>query len=284
MTIRQALIRAASALEAAGVPDSRMDAELILSHVCGLDRMRLLLGGANELTQEQEQRFSSLLLSRVQRKPLQYLLGTQYFYGLPFQVDNRVLIPRQETEELCELGIAHLRSLGGAPRALDLCTGSGAIAVTLKHQCPFADVTASDLSMDALALARINAEANGAAIRFLQGDLFAPLKDGRFDLILSNPPYIPTQDCGSLQAEVMQEPRMALDGGADGLDFYRRIAREAPAHLTENGMLAVESGDGETEAIARLFCEAGLCSAAIHSDLYGMPRMVSAYMKEQHHV
>jgi len=284
MTIRQAIVKAEQAFEAAGVPDPRTDAEWILSHVCGLDRMRMLLAGANELTPEQEQRFSSLLLSRVQRKPLQYLLGVQYFYGLPYQVDSRVLIPRQETEELCELGIAHLRALGGTPRALDLCTGSGAIAVTLKHECPFADVSASDLSVDALALAQSNANANGAEIHFHQGDLFVPLEGRRFDLILSNPPYIPTRDCENLQAEVMQEPRMALDGGADGLDFYRRIATEAPAHLTESGMLAVESGDGETEAIASLFRAAGLCSVTIHKDLYGMPRMVSAYMKEQHHV
>ena len=281
MTIRQAISKAVCAMEAAGVPDSRIDAELLLSHVTGLDRLRMLLAGANELTPEQEQRFSSLLLSRAGRKPLQYLLGTQIFYGLTFQVDSRVLIPRQETEELCELGIAHLKKLGSAPRALDLCTGSGAIAVALSHECPFVEVCASDLSTDALSLAKENAASNGVAVQFYQGDLFAPLEGQRFDLILSNPPYIPTQECDTLQAEVMQEPRMALDGGTDGFDFYRRIAREAAEHLTPRGMIAVEAGDGEADGIAALFRESGLHSVSVHMDLYGMPRMVSAYAKEQ---
>jgi len=280
MTIREAIIRAAAMLDASGVPDPHIDAELIAAHVTGLDRMSMRLQNAKELSQEQEQRFSSLLLSRTQRKPLQYLLGTQYFYGLPFQVDSRVLIPRQETEELCELGIRHLRAIGGAGTALDLCTGSGAIAVTLKHECPQTAVTACDLSTDALALACENARLNNAEVQFLQGDLLQPVEGMQFDLILSNPPYIPTQECGQLQPEVMQEPLMALDGGADGLDFYRRIANEAPAHLTSRGMLAVEAGDGEAGDIAALLRQAGFVSVAVHNDLYGMARMVSGRMKE----
>lgn len=280
MTIRQAILTAAEALEKAGVPDPRIDAERIVEHVTGLERMTMLVSSAKEFTTEQEQRFSSLLLSRTQRNPLQYLLGTQYFYGLPFQVDGRVLIPRQETEELCELGLKHLHSLEGPVAALDLCTGSGAIAVTLKHECPSASVTACDLSLDALTLAQINAKQNQTDIHFLQGDLLAPVVGMRFDLILSNPPYIPTQECACLQPEVMQEPLMALDGGADGLDFYRRIAQEASAHLTERGMLAVEAGDGEAAAIAGLFHAAGLAHIHIHNDLYGMARMVSGLAKE----
>ena len=189
MTIKEAIHRTAGRLEAAGVPDPQIDAELLVMHVTGFDRMSMRLGSTTQLTMEQEQRLSSLLLSRAQRKPLQYLLGTQYFYGLPFSVDERVLIPRQETESLCELGIAHLRTLKGECRALDLCTGSGAIAVTLKHEHPAANVTACDLSADALAVAQQNAKANGAEITFLQGDLWEPVCGMRFDLILSNPPY-----------------------------------------------------------------------------------------------
>ena len=279
MTIKQAVLQAVEAFEKAGVPDPRIDAELILCHLTGMNRMSMLMQGATELTSEQEQRFSSLLLSRTQRKPLQYLLGTQAFYGLDFQVDSRVLIPRQETETLCEWGISHLRRLK-QPRALDLCTGSGAIAVTLKHECPHADVTAADLSTDALAVASSNAKLNQADIRFVQGDLWQPVEGEVFDLILSNPPYIPSQECKMLQPEVMQEPLMALDGGPDGLDFYRRIAQEAPSHLTERGMLAVEAGDGEAQAIASLFQAAGLAHVAIHNDLYGMARMVSGLAKE----
>ena len=284
MTIKQAILEAEKAFEAAGVPDPRIDAELILAHITGLDRMSMLLSGSKTLTSEQEQRFSSLLLSRTQRKPLQYLLGTQVFYGLDFEVDSRVLIPRQETETLCEHGIAFLRSLKRAARALDLCTGSGAIAVTLKHECPFAHVTAADLSTDALAVAARNAQLNRADVHFVQGDLWQPLEGEVFDLILSNPPYIPTADCDTLQHEVMQEPRMALDGGKDGLDFYRRIADGAVSHLTPGGMVAVEAGIGETEDIAAMFAAAGLTDSRIINDLYGVARIVNAHRRSEQHV
>ena len=284
MTIKQAILEAEEAFEAAGVPDPRIDAELIVSHVTGLDRMSMLLNGQTALTHEQEQRFSSLLLSRTQRKPLQYLLGTQYFFGLPFQVDERVLIPRQETETLCEHGIAFLRGLKRPARALDLCTGSGAIAVTLRHECPFADVTAADLSPDALEVACTNARLNQTDVRFVQGDLWQPLQDEAFDLILSNPPYIPTADCDVLQQEVLQEPRMALDGGTDGLDFYRRIAQGAPAHLVPGGMIAVEAGIGEAESIAALFAAAGLVDVQVINDLYGVARIVSARLRSDKNV
>ena len=280
MTIRQAISHAASSLEAAGIPDPQVDAELILSHVTGLDRMNMRLMGANELTNEQEQRFSSLLLSRAKRVPVQYLLGVQYFYGLPFQVDERVLIPRQETEELCEWGLSFLKKCP-SPSTLDLCTGSGAIAVTLKHECPAASVTASDLSADALSLAQHNAHQNGADVTFVQGDLWEPLKGRTFDLILSNPPYIPTLDCESLQEEVMQEPRMALDGGTDGLDFYRRIAQEAESHLKPGGMIAVELGIGEAEAVADFFRAAGLTDVTIRKDVYGIERMVGGLRRRE---
>ena len=273
MTIRQALSEAEKAL--AHVPDPRVDAELLLAHVLGMDRMSLRLWGTKELHPEQEQRFASLLLSRAQRVPLQYLIGSQGFYGLDILTDFRALIPRPETELLCEMGIAFLQGKP-SPAALDLCTGTGAIAIALKHECPAANVHATDLSADALSLARENARRNQAQIAFHQGDLFAPVAGLRFDLILSNPPYIPTMDCRSLQPEVQQEPLMALDGGADGLDFYRRIAMEAPSHLLPGGMLAVEVGDGQAEAVQRLFAEAGLQNASIHQDLSGLPRMVSA--------
>ena len=283
MTIKQAILQAVEAFDKAGVPDPRIDAELILCHLTGLNRMSMLMQGATELTSEQEQRFSSLLLSRTQRKPLQYLLGTQVFYGLDFQVDSRVLIPRQETETLCEWGIQHLHRMQH-PKALDLCTGSGAIAVTLKHECPHADVTAADLSTDALAVASSNAKLNRADIRFVQGDLWQPVEGEVFDLILSNPPYIPTQDCETLQQEVMQEPRMALDGGADGLDFYRRIANGALSHLSPAGMIAVEVGISEAQDVASLFTNAGLHDVQIIKDLYGVERIVSARRRSEDHV
>ncbi len=279
MTIKQALLATEEQLRSAQAPDPQIDAELLLAHVTGMDRMTLRLNGGQTLTPEQEQQLAPLLLSRTQRVPLQYLLGTQYFYGLTLRVDSRALIPRQETETLCELGIAHLSTLCKGdptlhPCVLDLCTGSGAIALAVKHECPIAQVTACDASPEALALARENAQQNGLDVTFLQGDLFAPVKGQRFHVILSNPPYIPTAEHDRLQPEVRFEPRMALDGGADGLDFYRRIAAQAPAMLLPGGLLAVEVGDGQAQRVAALFEAAGLGGVSIQNDLYRLPRVV----------
>ena len=166
---------------------------------------------------------------------------------------------------------------GQRAEAVDIGTGSGAIALALRHMCPFARVAASDASGEALSLARENAERLGLSVELLLGNLFEAVGGRRFDLILSNPPYIPTAECATLQPEVRFEPRMALDGGADGLDFYRRIAREAPAHLTGRGMLAVEVGDGQAPAVAALFQAAGLCDIAPLDDLYGHARVVRAF-------
>ncbi|MEG0639613.1 MAG: peptide chain release factor N(5)-glutamine methyltransferase [Clostridia bacterium] len=277
MTIHKAYSSATGALQNAMVPDPEQDAGLLLSHITGIPRLELRLKGEQSLTLEQEQRFSSLLLSRTHREPLQYLLGEQCFYGLDFLVDQRVLIPRQETETLCELGIAHIKKLS-TPAALDLCTGSGALAVTLKHECPPAQVTATDLSADALAVAKQNAERNHAEVRFLQGDLFAPLGTERFDLILSNPPYIPSEECNVLQAEVMREPRMALDGGQDGLLFYRRMIAQATEHLTAIGLLGMEVGERQASAVAELLRSNGHYEqVCIHKDLYGLERVVTAH-------
>ena len=283
MTIREALLSAEKQLSDAGVPDPRIDAQWMMEFVTGRGRIQLKLQSANELNPEQEQRFASLLLSRAKREPVQYLLGEQYFYGLRFQVSPAVLIPRQETEELCEWGLSFVKK-HPSPRVLDLCTGSGAIAVTLAHRCPQAQVTASDLSADALKVARQNADMNGVSVRFLQGDLWEPLSGMNFDLILSNPPYIPTEDCKTLQPEVMREPVMALDGGQDGLDFYRRIAEKAQEHLAPGGMIAVELGVGEAEEVAEMFRQAGLVDVTIRKDLYGVERMAGAKRRSENNV
>lgn len=276
MTIAQALRQATDQLTAAHVPDPRNDALLLLGEVMGMPHLLLSLHGQKSLSTEQEQRFSSLLLCRASREPLQYLLGRQCFYGLDFHVDSRVLIPRQETEILCEIAIRHLKQYE-APCMLDVCTGSGAIAVTLKRECPRADVFAVDLSADALEVAKQNARDNGTDITFAQGDLFAPVKGRRFDLIASNPPYIPSEECLGLQAEVMREPVMALDGGEDGLAFYRRIVTEAALYLAPHAMLCMEVGDGQAGAVAELLAQQGCYpKIEIHRDLYGAQRVVSA--------
>lgn len=277
MTVLEALREGTAQLLQAQVPDPKQDALLILAHLLGKDPLSLRLEGTKELPPEDSARYRALLLHRAQRQPLQYLLGEQWFYGLPYHVDSRVLIPRQETESLCELGIAYLKKLP-APAALDLCTGSGAIAVTLKHQCPHARVSAADLSPDALCVARENARHHSAEITFYEGDLFAPLAGRCFDLILSNPPYIESDECLTLQEEVRREPIMALDGGEDGLDFYRRIALEAHTHLNPGGMLAMEIGYRQAEAVAALLEAAGAYKdIAVVKDLYGLDRIVKAY-------
>ena len=187
MTIHQALTEATRQLTDAQVPDPAQDALLMLAHILHKDPLSVRLDGAKELSPDDSARYRALLLHRAKREPLQYLLGEQWFYGLPYFVDNRVLIPRQETESLCEIGINHLKTLA-APTALDLCTGSGAIAVTLKHNCPHASVSAADLSFGALAVAQQNARRHQAEIIFYQGDLLEPLHGRTFYLILSNPP------------------------------------------------------------------------------------------------
>ena len=274
MTIRQALQLGKQQL--AAVPDPGFDTAALLCHVTALPRMQLLLSAGSELTEQQEAAFRALLARRAARTPLQYLLGTQGFYGLDFAVDSRVLIPRPETETLCELALAHLNTLS-APRVLDLCTGSGAIAITLAHECKAASVTAVDVSGDALAVARENAARNQVDARFLQGDLFAPVGVERFDLIASNPPYIESAACDTLQAEVLREPRLALDGGADGLDFYRRLVQESPTHLLPSGMIFWEIGDTQAEAITALLTQDGRYQRiAVHRDLCGRDRVIGA--------
>lgn len=277
MTIRQAARHSIQTLKAAGVPDPHSDAALLLSHVVGLPRLDLSLAYSMSLTPEQEQRLSSLLFSRTSREPLQYLLKEQCFFGLDFTVDDRVLIPRPETEALCEIALTFLKARTTS-RVLDLCTGSGAIAVTLKHECPSSEVTATDISPEALALAQENAVRLGASVHFLQGDLFAPVAGQRYDAIVSNPPYIESEACEILQPEVLREPRMALDGGKDGLDFYRIIVRQAANHLLPGGLLGMEIGDTQGRAVCELLqAEKAYTAPVIYKDLQGKDRVVCAH-------
>jgi len=277
MIIQKALQSASQVLRGAGVPDPDIDASFLLANATGMSRMNLGLCGMQELTQEQEQRFSSLLFSRAARTPLQYLLGEQCFLGLSIKVDERVLIPRPETETLCETAIRFIRTLS-SPAVLDLCTGSGAIAIALKHECPLARVTAVDISKDAICLAKSNADKNDMAIRLLSGDLFEPVLGERFDCIVSNPPYIASGECCLVQAEVRQEPLIALDGGTDGMDFYRRIAAEASSYLLPEGLLCLEIDESQSESVMCILA-ATKCyqQVSVHPDLSGAPRVVCAY-------
>lgn len=247
MTIRDAMLKAAARLAAAGVDEARSNAELLLQHVLGLDRAALLRDGGEPFPAERAEEWERLVKRKELGEPIQYMIGEQWFYGRPFAVTPAVLIPRPETELLVEAVLEAADKLwppdGAAmPTVVDVGTGSGAIAVTLASQRPRWRVCASDLSPDALEVARTNAVRHEAADRmaFVQGDLLAPFIQGgeaaahvdgelRVDVLVSNPPYIPAADLEGLQREVRDyEPHLALDGGADGLDPYRSMLEQLP--------------------------------------------------------
>ncbi|MBI3878835.1 MAG: peptide chain release factor N(5)-glutamine methyltransferase [Verrucomicrobia bacterium] len=260
MTIQEAIQKSAEFLEKRGVDSPRLQSELLLAHVLKLPRLKLYLQFDRALAEAEVNPLRELVKRRGAREPLQHLVGTAAFCGLELKVNRHVLVPRPETELLAERAAAFLATLNSRPPAvLDLGTGSGCLALQLAAQHPAARVVAVDVSPDALGVARENAAACKLAgrVEFLEGDLFAPLPpDARFDLIVSNPPYIPSAEIATLQPEVRDfDPRAALDGGADGLDFYRRLATGAATWLRAGGKLMVEFGDGQAAALGKIFTE-----------------------------
>lgn len=276
MTPRELLRQMAAELHDAGVPDADVDASLLLSHITGQNPMNLRLDSWSQVSLDDENAFRALCERRKTRIPLQYLTGVQSFLGRDFHVDERVLIPRPETELLAERALALLHA-DEAPMALDLCCGSGCLAISLSLGEPRAVVHAADLSDGALCVTRMNAERLHARVILHHGDLFAAVPESlRFSVIVSNPPYIPAQDCLALQEEVRREPLMALDGGVDGLDFYRRIAQEAPHRLRPGGTLLMEVGFDQAANVMSLCQAAGLTPVGIHEDYQHIPRIVEA--------
>lgn len=274
MRIGEACRAAAAQLRAAGVPDPAWDSGQLMSRVTGLAPLMARLS-ERELTAEEAAAFDALVQRRLQREPLQYILGTQDFCGRSFAVDGRVLIPRPETELLAERAVRALQDFGPGAHALDLCCGSGCLGITLALEAPSAQVDMADLSEDALAVTRKNADRLGAQVSLLQGDLWDAVDARQYQLIVSNPPYIPDAVCLALQAEVMREPPMALKGGMDGLDFYRRIAAGLRKHLLPGGVLLLEVGFDQAERVAELLRAAG-CETACHEDYQHILRMVEA--------
>ena len=260
--------------------EARLEAQVLLGHVLSCPRIELVARSDEEPSDGQKASFKDLIRQRVDGWPVAYLVGRREFYLLQFEVSPAVLIPRPDTETLV---LEALRLLKGkpAPRVLDLGTGSGCIAVSLAHQCKAATLTAGDVSPDALEVARRNAERHGVADRvtFRQGDLFAPLPaDATFDLIVSNPPYVTPTELAGLAPEVRDhEPRVALDGGPDGLAFYRRIAADAGRFLAPGGSVLVEVGWTQDAAVRALFENApGLTVGPSVKDGAGRPRVVTA--------
>jgi release factor glutamine methyltransferase len=252
----------------------RLTAEVLLAHALGCDRVRLYLDFDKPLGERELAAFRELVRRRAAGEPTAWLTGRKEFLGRSFRVDGRVLVPRPETEEVAEAALAALPE-GGA--ALDLCTGSGCIAVSLALGRAGARVAAADVSPEALAVARQNASALGAAVEWLEGDLYDPVPAGRFfDVVVSNPPYVPSGELAGLSREVRREPVLALDGGRDGLDVLRRVVAGAPARLVPGGALVVEIHESHADAVPRLCREAGLAPVALHRDLARLPRWVVA--------
>jgi release factor glutamine methyltransferase len=257
-----------------GVDAPRLTAEILLAHALGCDRVRLYLDFDKPLGERELSAFRELVRRRAAGEPTAWLTGQKEFLGRPFRVDARVLVPRPETEELA---LAALAALPEGGSALDLGTGSGCIAVSLALGRPGARVAAVDLSPEALALARENGAALRAEVEWLEGDLYAALPAGRrFDVVVANPPYVPSGELAGLSREVRREPRLALDGGPDGLAVLRRVVAGAPAHLAPGGALLVEIHESHAEAVPRLCAEAGLPGAELRRDLAGLPRWVVA--------
>ena len=262
--ISDALSRVQKVFKENGVDYS--DAEWLVSTIAGKKRSELT-GNADKISPSVVEKINAAVNERLTGRPLWYVLGTCDFYGYELYVDERALIPRPETEQLCERAIG---SINKDSEVLDLCTGSGAIAIVLKLKTG-ASVTATDISDDALSLARKNAEKLGADVEFLQGDLFAATEQ-KFDVIVSNPPYVRSKDIDGLQKEISFEPRIAFDGGEDGLEIYRRIAAEVKSHLKENGKLLLEIGYDQKDAITDLFAD--FSSVETFKDYGGNDRIV----------
>jgi release factor glutamine methyltransferase len=259
----------------AGIAAARLEAQLLLAHVLGCSRVQLYTGFDKPLGDPELAAYRALIKRRLGGESVSYLLGEQEFWGLSFHVNEHVLVPRPDTETLIDVARS-LRADRDAPcRILDLCTGSGAIAIALAKELPGATIVATELSIEAVAVAKKNAERNAVADRVSVrlGDLFAPVAGERFDLIVSNPPYIASAVIPTLSAEVRREPRMALDGGADGLGFYDRICAVAREYLTPGGALVVEHGFDQADAVRERFERAGFAQVTLTHDLGKNPRI-----------
>lgn len=263
-----------------GVENPRLEAEWMLCEALSLDRVGLYLNFDKPLSEAELAAYRGMVARRGRREPLQYILGSQEFMGLDFQVSPAVLIPRHDTEVL----VSEAAKRGAGSRSiLDIGTGSGCVAIALAKALPEAEISSVDISGEALAVARGNAERNGAAVQFFQGSLFEPFSGQRFDMVVSNPPYIPKAELATLQQEVRGfEPLGALDGGADGLDFYRGITAAAPDYLNPRGWLLFEVGAGQAPEVLELLNSGGFrADSFVELDPAGIERVVGGRLEQR---
>jgi release factor glutamine methyltransferase len=281
VTVLEVIQRSTDYLAKKGVESPRLQIELLLAHVLGLPRLQLYLNFERPLTGPELATLRELVRRRGDREPLQHLTGSASFCGFEIAVNRDVLIPRPETELLAERAWQLLAMLNPQPATvLDFGTGSGCLAIAVAAKCPAAVVHALDVSPAALAVARANAARHGldGRVHFFQGDGFGALPAGvRFDLTVANPPYIPTAEIATLQPEVRDfDPRLALDGGPDGLDCVRRLAAEGGAFLQPAGRLMMEFGDGQGRAVEAVFAARGWGTEPLVADLSGRDRFLIA--------
>jgi len=282
-TLAEAIQKAADSLSAQNIPDARLDAELLLRHALGKDRAWILVHMQDRLDDDGQCSFERSIERRKLREPIQHITGSQEFWGLPFTVTRDVLIPRPETEFVVEAALTAV-SRNSTPVIVDLCTGSGCIAICLAKELAKALVFATDRSDRALHVAQENARLNGVAdrIRFLEGDLFGPLEEldllGRIDCIVANPPYVRASDLAALQPEVKDfEPAMALVAGPEGTEIAERIILQAPEYLRPGGALIMEMGVGQAEVLKNIIEEMRQFGpVGIVKDLAGIERVITA--------
>ena len=307
MTLKTGYTEVKRRLEKSGIEEAALDAWLLLEHVTGISRASYYADPDREMSPDEWRRYSELVGRRAERVPLQHITGTQEFMGLVFEVNEHVLIPRQDTEILVEQALAFIGS-GKVPaaensrtRILDMCTGSGCILLSVMHwaesyrqkalrragdtarggekQDIIIEGTGADISLKALAVAEKNARRLGISAGFVESDLFGAVR-GKYGMILSNPPYIRSDEIKDLQEEVrLHDPVIALDGREDGLYYYRRIVRESRSYLEEGGALLFEIGCDQAEAVSGLMSGAGFSEITVKKDLAGLDRVVSGVLK-----
>lgn len=272
MNYTEAFLLGMQRLKEAQLEEAQLDARLLLEEICGTDHNTLLCHGDREVSEKEEEQYRKTIEQRAQHVPLQHILGYQDFMGLRFHVNEHVLIPRQDTEILVEEAMRYLHD---GMRILDLCTGSGCILLSLLHYSNDCEGTGVDISKEALQVAALNAELLGIKAEFLKSDLYEKVT-GKFDLLVSNPPYIERKVIPTLMEEVREyDPYIALDGGEDGLDFYRRIIGGAQDYLKRGGQILMEIGSGQAQAVSELLREAGFKEIDVCRDFAGLDRVVS---------
>jgi release factor glutamine methyltransferase len=281
-TVQRVLRWATDDFRSRGLESPRLDAELLLCRTLGIDRIKLIVESKRPLAPPELERFKALFRRRRKAEPMAYVLGEREFYGLSFRVDARVLVPRPDTEILVETALRRTRSRDQFGAAVDVCTGSGCVAVAFSKQRPTWRVCASDVSAGALQVASLNAQRLGTVFgfSFFKSDLFNQLPEGqRYSLITANPPYIPRGEIPDLQQDVRDyEPHVALDGGDDGLDLVRRIISEARPLLAPGGVLAMEIGHDQADRVHRLMQSAGYSEIERDRDYGGFERVISGIL------